>query len=244
MTIVQTAAWSRRVTIGSIDDPHEDPRLGKAARHNRLSSKEARRALYIDFEGRKAAAPVLIGCTQRAGKRSEPRAWQAITDARFEPLAHDGEIQLLSLPDAVERILERAEAKDRLIVAWSEHELDVVTEHCPQHLGRFQARFVNARTFAVHWRNAVHGGRKPATNELADYLRLIGYEVPEGAGPGRAADTIRIVGQALEKGRGIDGLTDNQRRRWQALRDHNLHDCRGMKKVCVLAAEELDVRGR
>jgi hypothetical protein len=46
----------------------------------------------------------------------------------FEPLARGDEIGLFSLPDAVERILQRAERKDRLIVAWSEHELDVVKD--------------------------------------------------------------------------------------------------------------------
>ncbi len=101
---------------------------------------------------------------------------------------------------------------------------------------------MNARTFAVYWRNACHGGRKPATNDLPAYLALIEYDVPEGAGPGRAGDTIRIVGEALKKGRGLDGLTDNQRHRWRQLRDHNLHDCHGMKKVCVLAADEVAAR--
>ena len=69
---------------------------------------------------------------------------------------------------------------------------------------------MNARAVAVRWRNACHGGRKPGTNELASYLALIGYEVPGGAGPGRAGDTIRIVGKALEKGLGLKGLTANQ----------------------------------
>ena len=217
--------------------------MAKPSRKNRLTPEEARRALYIDFEGRKDTAPVLLGCAHRAGKGAKPWVWQAVTDPLFEPLTRaDDHIESLTLPDAVERILQRAEAKDRLIVAWSEHELDVVKEHCPQHLARFEARYVNARSFAVYWRNARHGGHKPATRDLPTYLALIGYHLPDGAGPGRAGETIRIVGKALEKGQGTRGLTDNQRRRWQQLRDHNLHDCHGMKRVCVLAASELAAR--
>ncbi len=217
--------------------------MAKPTKKNRLTPEEARRALYIDFEGRKDTAPVLLGCAHRAGKGEKPWVWQAVTDPLFEPLTRaDDDIEPLSLPDAVERILQRAEAKDRLIVAWSEHELDVVKEYCPQHLARFEARFVNARTFAVYWRNVVHGGDKPATGDLPTYLALIDYDLPEDAGPGRAGETIRLVRKALEKGQEIDGLTDNQRRRWRQLRAHNLHDCHGMKKICVQAAEEVAAR--
>ena len=217
--------------------------MTKPSRKNRLTPEEARRALYIDFEGRKDTAPVLLGCAHRAGRGAKPWVWQAVTDPLFEPLTRaDDDIELLPLPDAVARILQRAEARDRLIVAWSEHELDVVKEYCPQHLARFEARYVNARTFAVYWRNACHAGNKPATRDLPTYLALIGYPLPAGAGPGRAGETIRLVGNALAKGEGIAGLTVNQRRRWQELRDHNLHDCHGMKKVCVLAAEEVAAR--
>lgn len=34
-------------------------------------------------------------------------------------------------------------------------------------------------------------------------------------------------------------MTDDQLHRWQQLRDHNLHDCHGMKKICILAADEV-----
>jgi hypothetical protein len=217
--------------------------MAKASRKNRITPEEARRALYIDFEGRKDKAPVLLGCAHRAGRGATPWVWQAVTDPLFEPLTKaDDSIELLPLPDAVERILQRAEANDRVIVAWTEHELKIVTKYCPQHLDRFEARFVNARSVAVRWRNACHGGTKPKTNKLADYLALIDYDVPDDAGPDRAADTIRIVGKALEKGLGLKGLTANQLGRWRDLRSHNLHDCYGMKKVCVLAAEELGAR--
>lgn len=217
--------------------------MPKASRKNRITVEEARRALYIDFEGRKDKAPVLLGCANRSGRGAKPWVWQAVTDPLFEPLTKaDDDIELLPLPDAVERILQRAKAKDRVIVAWSEHELEVVAEYCPQHLARFEERFVNARAVAVHWRNACHDRQKPETQRLVDYLALIGYEVSAGGGPGRAGETIAIVGKALEKGLGLKGLTENQLRRWRDLRTHNLHDCDGMRKVCVLAAAELGAR--
>jgi hypothetical protein len=162
-----------------------------------------------------------------------------VTSPLFGPLAAADGIELLLLPDAVNRILQRAEKRDRLVVAWSEHELDVVTNYCPEHLDRFRARYRNARTFAVHWRNTCHGGHRPATNRLCDYLALVEYEVPGEAGPGRAGETIRILRTALEKGRGIADLTENQLRRWRDLREHNLHDCAGMRAVCLQAAHDV-----
>jgi hypothetical protein len=205
-----------------------------------LAPEDAHRALYIDFEGRKDQPPILLGCTRRARVHSDLSVWQAITDPRFESLARADGLESLTLADAVARILARAEAKDRLIVAWSQHELDVVGEYAPEHLERFASRYVNARTLAVRWRNKCHGGAKPASNTLADYLELIGYRVPDGAGPGRAGETIGILERAFDAGRTANYLTDNQRRRWRDLRAHNRHDCTGMRSVCTIAAEEIE----
>ena len=101
---------------------------------------------------------------------------------------------MLLLPDAAERIPQRAE-------------LDLVKKYCPEHVDHFSARYRNARMFAVHWRIACHGGHRPATNTLCDYLALIKHEVREGAGSGRAGQTIRIMRTAVEKGLGPAKIT-------------------------------------
>ena len=105
----------------------------------------------------------------------------------------------MSLSDAVESILMQAEKKQRLIVAWSNHELNVIERDCPEHLERFKARYVNARTLIVHWRNARHGGDKPDKNTLSAYLAFLGYPVPAGAGrPGGQDD--QVVAGRLSQG--------------------------------------------
>ena len=213
--------------------------MSKASTARKLTPEDAVRTLYIDFEGQKDRPPVLLGCTRRSRRSQIPGIWQAVTDPAFESLADEDGIESLELSDAVERILQRAESKDRMIVAWSEHELGVVRDHCPDKLERFQARYINARLVAVHWRNKCHGGEKPSSNALADYLALIGHTVPQGAGPGLAGATIAVVRKALERDRGVAGLTENQRRRWRDLREHNRHDCAGMRRVCLLAAREV-----
>ena len=99
---------------------------------------------------------------------------------------------------------------------------------------------MNARTLIVHWRNARHGGAKPDTNTLSAYLAYLGYPVPDGAGPGQAGKTIKVLQDAFAKDDGrVDQLTEKQRARWAALIAHNDHDCAGMRRIFVRAADEM-----
>jgi len=202
----------------------------------RLTREEAQRALYIDFEGRKDAPPVLLGTSRRVGAG---RVHQYLTDPRFASIGDVDGLEVMSLADAVERIIQRAEKRDRLIVAWTEHELEVVEQYAPQHLARFRVRYRNALGVAKYWRNACHGGVKPELGTLSAYLDLIAYQVPEAARPGRAGETIGIIERAFERGRTAATLTDNQRGRWADLREHNAHDCAGMRELCLIATSEL-----
>jgi hypothetical protein len=217
----------------------EDVNVSRASTIIELRPEQATRALYIDFEGQIERPPVLLGCARRSGPDQIPRMWQAVTDRLFEPLAREDGAECLDLSDAVERILQRAEKRDRLIVAWTEHELNVVRTHCPEHLARFESRYVNARLLAVRWRNKRHGGKKPDANTLAAYLGLIGHTVPPGAGVGRTGETIGVLRRSLERDPTGARVTDIQRRRWRDLREHNRHDCAGMRKVCLLATRDI-----
>jgi hypothetical protein len=202
-----------------------------------LTPEQAMRAFYVDFEGQTDQPPILLGCTRRSGEDQLHRVRQVITDPAFAPLAQADGLELLSLGDAVLRILQRAEKGDRLIVAWTEHELNVVRTYCPEHLDRFRSRYVNARKLAVRWRNRRHAGDKPS-GTLADYLTLVGYRVPDEAGIGMTGDTIAVLRRSLARDGDAEQLTDNQRRRWRDLREHNRHDCRGMRVVTLIAARE------
>jgi hypothetical protein len=214
-------------------------------RASRLTTDEARHALYVDFEGRIGKPPVLLGCARRPGRGAVPWVWQALLDPVFEPLADNDDLPLLTLQGAVERIVVRGEAKEVPIVAWSEHELQVVREHCDAPLvDRFERRFVNAKKIASRWTTTLRPNVRPPSRHLADYLVFIGHAVPDGAGPGHAADAIRVLAEALERGRGAAGLTAAQRRRWEQLRDHNRHDCDGMRDVCIRATVELEAAER
>ena len=200
-----------------------------------LSSAEALRALYIDFEGEKDKPPVLLGAHRR-GRGATPFVHFVVVDQAFASLLEPA----TWLRDAIENIVRRAEHRDRRIVAWSEHELGVVRKLCaddPDLVARFEARFANARAVAERWRNKCHDGDRPDPGRLVDYLGLIGYPLPDEAVGGGVGETIRLIRDRLDRGL---PPTDGQRARWSRLLEHNRHDCVGMRKVCLRATREIE----
>ena len=166
----------------------------------RLTADEARRALYVDFEGEKGKLPALLGILRRRGKGVEPNVHQVVVDPEFEPAGPEAR----GLREAVEIVVRRAEHGDRPIVAWSQHDLDVVRrlhDDDPELVARFERRYVNALGVAKRWANKLHPGDKPADGQLVGYLALIGYEVPPDAGPGHVGETIRALRPTLRSGR-------------------------------------------
>ncbi len=210
------------------------------SRHRDLTEVEARRALYIDFEGQKDRPPVLLGVLRRRGKGREPSVFQVVVDPLFAPAGPDER----PLAEAIDVVVRRAERGDRRIVAWSEHELALVRDLPgidPDLVARFERRYVNALAVAKRWTGRLHPDTRPPDGRLADYLAFIGYEVPDDARPGHVGEAIRALRPTLERGR---PPTERQRERWAHLLEHNRHDCAGMREVCLRASRELDGAGR
>jgi hypothetical protein len=203
--------------------------------YRQLSSTDARRALYVDFEGGQDRQPVLLG-TLRRGRGADPFVHQVVLDPAFAPTR----TEVREFRGAVEAVVVRAEHADRRIVAWSQHELDVVREHCaddPALVARFESRYVNALAVAKHWTARCCPEQRPEDRTLGAYLAFIGYDAPPDAERGHVGDTIRALRPTLEAGR---PLTSNQRLRWIRLLTHNQHDCAGMRAVCLRATRELE----
>lgn len=215
----------------------------KRTRANTLSPAEASRALYIDFEGGKRQHPVLLGWWRRASVGEQHQARGYVVDPLFRPLGDAHELAVMSLGDAVADLLLRARSKGRVIVAWSTHERDIVGEYAPEHLARFDEWFVNGKLVAERWMTRCHPDDKPSSGKLIDYLGYIGRAVPERAGIDRTGTTIRRLRAALESGRRFESLTNDQRRRWADLLEHNAYDIAGTKEIMLRATRELAAEG-
>jgi hypothetical protein len=194
---------------------------------------ETQRALYLDFEGRMDRPPVLLGAAAGDAGTEVPR--QLVLDERFRPAR--GELELTALEEAVREVVVRAEREDRLLVAWSHHEERVVRRYVPAPLAeRFAARFRSAIETAEEWRRSLPDAPPLLRgNRLADYLRLIGYEVPPVRGPGWTGHTLRILGDAFERGLSWEELTGRRKARWTNLLGHNADDVMGLRELCLVA---------
>jgi len=192
-------------------------------------TKETDGPFYFDFEGAKDQPPVLMGYLRKE------HVQQYVVDSTFQP-AGPG---YLELRQVVKTVLTRAEKQDRRIVSWSEHDLDLVREltNEPALVGAFEARYGNGRALAARWASRTGGITKPVDGDLENYLALVGFEVPEHAGPGSVGKTVRSLRASLEAGR---DLTEHQLQRWADLLDHNAYDCLGARAVCIRVATDLE----
>jgi len=193
-----------------------------------MTAAEARTAFYVDFEGAKDAPPVLIGTLRK-------HTQQYVVDSVFRPLGPG----YLELRQAVATVVTRAEKQDRRVASWSEHDLEIVRSLTkePGLIARFEARYANGRALAARWATRMPGIEKPATGDLELYFKLIGFNVPESAGPGQVGKTVRSLRGSLEAGR---QPTEAQAQRWLDLLEHNRFDCEGMREVCIRAATDLE----
>jgi hypothetical protein len=193
-----------------------------------MTAAEARTAFYVDFEGGKDAPPVLIGILRK-------HTQQYVVDPAFRPLGP----AYLELRQAVATVITRAEKQGRRIVSWSEHDLEIVRSLTkePELIRRFEARYVDCRALAARWATRTPAIKKPESGDLELYLELIGFVVPESAGPGRVGSTVRSLRGSLDAGR---RPSDHQSQQWADLLEHNRYDCEGMRAVCIRAATDLE----
>jgi hypothetical protein len=224
-----------------------------------ISQSEAARAIYIDFEGRTNELPVLLGVLYAEGRRHpDPHrlvlrhdvidpAFGSLTDVvpvKCEEYLYRYDSDVRHRWVAVREVVRRAEHQDRLIVAWSQHELSLVREACAaQGLSdAFEQRFRDGKATARRWLRETHPdlvperGERGGAHRLAHYLPIVGWEVPAEFGPGRVGGNLKLLREALGKGRSWNSFTDRQRRAWWQVLGHNLHDCLGLRAVVMASA--------
>ena len=202
-------------------------------RHEQMTVAEARRALYVDFEGPKGRPPVLLGVLRRQLR-------QQVVDADFRSL----DPEYASLVDAVRSVVRRAQKGDRRIVSWSTHDLDKVQELGdtePELVAAFEACWVNGLRLAERWAARTTGIVRPGRSTLAAYEDLISFAVPASAEAGHVGETVRRLRPRFQSGQ---AATLNQSGRWRDLLEHNAYDCRGLRAICVRAADDIEAQDR
>jgi hypothetical protein len=212
---------------------------------NLLTPDEARRAIYVDFEGRKAEPEMLLGVSWQRTKSGPPWLRHYIVDKRLASVADQIEMVgegvaghewlVTTTRQAITELLQLAKKQDRLIVAWSQHDFKVVA--AGRGLSSYQRkhlvpRYRDAKETARKWVNRGIAGTSlpPGKGHTLDrYQRMIGYEVPEEYGTGRTGENLGKLIEALEKRGTWHDLTDRQQQRAIEVIGHNYHDLDGMR---------------
>jgi hypothetical protein len=223
------------------------PSLGTSS-SRRLSSREAREAVYVDFEGNADEPPFLLGILRAQGQLTTFEQVVVSDKQKWSLPGLDRKPLLIErLEKSIVKLLAMARAERRLIAAWSTHELDVIRTWCvlqPDDAEFLAAAYRNCIPVARSWKARCYpdlvfgrdtfGGR----NRLYRYLDLIRYEIPSHLGREQTGQRLSHVTSQLERrGLRFDDLTPVAKRKWRLLLDHNRHDCYGLKALMEQATE-------
>jgi len=121
----------------------------------RLMLAEARRALYLDFEGRRGEKPAVLGTLWSPNGGAKIASRQYLLDPRLASAKLPG-AGTTSLQGELGSLLRRCRKENRLLVGWSTHEVKKVKEWAPELADDFDELFRDAKAVAKIWRLRLH----------------------------------------------------------------------------------------
>ena len=187
-------------------------------------------------------------------------------DERLRPVAEHSDLEVRDPYAFFEELILNAEEEDMALVAYSEHEKDLLVEMFGQENDRHQQlrniverRYVNANArkwFRKHYRESYDmiEAREKAKGRRSKYRKPNGtirmglnllLQIPEvaypgvgEAGRGSPAKTLYDVRDHLErKGPSYDSLTGTVKRKWKNLLNYLRHDVVGMAHLYAFVQE-------
>jgi len=226
-------------------------------RNSKPTFADATRAIYIDFEGLGTtnALPVLLG-SHWVDDAGDSRLVQYVFDSRLQGAARaksaekGGDcVYVASLDAAIAVICEIARAEDRLIVEWSKHEEQVVSNAMPDTLleSAFLAKVRDAKDVAKPWKRDLHHSvvfhpnDRGQVNCLSNFMALAGKPYPKYL-KGAAGPLRHVLDQIDRRGQ-YKRVTKEAKRDWSHLLAHNALDCEGTRLVLMTACAEIESSG-
>jgi len=208
-----------------------------------LSPEEARRAVWIDFEGNGPAVqgepsppPTLLGI--RIDKHDA--FW--IVEELFSTCAHHpgSPAGVCDLRELADQLITRCESEDRLIVSWSTHDLKLLMRVLDeQGRERLQSIYRDGKKTARRW-NTLHQVGIEGGHTLEKYMEKLGWQVPAEIGPGTVGPALTALRSLLERGAQWGDLGLGNRNKWRGIIKHNRHDLKGMQRVVTEAARRTE----
>ena len=199
-----------------------------------ITDKEAREAIYIDFEGFVEKSPTLVGVL------IEGEFEQTVFDLRLFPAAEAKGLQMAALPDFVAEMVELSLKQNRCIVAYSQHEKNLILKYAGIGPGD---RYRDARKIAVRWKKRLYPTQNIKGYGLKDFLKFINYPRGDYLGEMETTSRLRAVIGMLERRVNYNKLTPVVKAKWTKLLQHNKIDCTGMCALTLRAAKEIAASG-
>lgn len=196
-----------------------------------ISVIEAKRAIYIDFECFMGKPPSL------AGALIEDEFEQIVFEPRLQPAAEAKGLRVGSLQEFVADMIEVSLKSNRCIVAYSEHEKNIIHEYAGINLG---TRYRDARKIAIRWKKQFHRDERMDAKGLKDFLKLINFPRGDYLGKQETTSRLRAVIEMLERRGRYNDLTPVVKAKWTKLLEHNRIDCVGMCALTSRAAKEIE----
>ncbi|WP_193211154.1 hypothetical protein [Luteolibacter marinus] len=210
----------------------------------KLSRADAKKAIYIDFEGpgrspeNPAPRPSLLGIFHQDG---------------YEAVILDPSLSILSKgkvgfpgprrmePD-LNRVLAELVAKAREqgvpILHFSRHEEEMIKAHCDPVVSQsFGMHACNAKLL-IDWWARQRPVNRPSERTLDDYCRLGGIPCPVPPQPG-VAETLRRLARDCSKVRRWTSLSPERKEQARELFHYNRGDCRALYKLTLKASSLL-----
>lgn len=203
-----------------------------------IGATEARRALYVDYEGSKDRPPTLLGTLV------EGTLAAGIVEPLFAPCRERYRAAHATIADhrqLVADLIDRAEREDRLIISWSKHDLrlmEAALRGDSDRLAILGRRYRDAKLTARRWRNLRHTDAEGA-NTLDLYRELLQLDVPARFGRGVVGKALATLRTQLAEGRGYGDLSEGAQKGWRVIVGHNRYDLDVMRSVCVSVADDL-----
>ena len=216
-----------------------------------VTPDEARKGIYIDFEGTMTEPPSMLGILYATDDDQlvfdqpvfERELWPATS---YTPTKSGGyEPRAARLDETIRQLQTQATRERRKLFAFTSHELEEITKDLDATTTEWwNANLVNVLPHAKKWAKTHHPdyvfqkkNYKFGKHSLDQFFGLIGYSVSDIHGPGKSAKRIRVVRNALvNKAGDMSKLTPRQRGHWTKAMRHNWHDCEGTRKLMIEAA--------
>jgi hypothetical protein len=215
----------------AIDQAEQRPKASSA----KLTVEEAKRAIYIDYEGNMKLPPTLIGWYVDGVYKA------SILEPFFETCENRYKAKGIFLEDHTQlalRLIQQAEDENRLIVSWSEHDYLLMSKVLmPKDFERLKLVYRNAIRTARPWYRKKYGPL-PDKASLDFFEDLLGFQVPERFGLGLVGKALGLIRGQIQEGRSYAQLTNAAREGWTTVVRHNKLDLEGMAYVSRVMTTE------